>query len=170
VQLFSLRRFLLAPDLAVKAVVEVLEKFLLIGAQRLARDRIESGDRMVPRRRKLPVGRGNLGVGASRQLARGARPCRNRTTARRRRAGLRTQVPAAAKVPAERRCGAYRGDPLFLQQQLALLDQPVELFLLLGDPVGIAVLVLGARERGSLLDELADVVARNGDALLEFGK
>ena len=63
---------------------------------------------------------------------------------------LRRQAVSRAKVrtaaPAERRCGAC-GDPLFFQQLVALLDQPVELFLLLGDPVGIAVLILGARQR-----------------------
>jgi hypothetical protein len=46
---------------------------------------------------------------------------------------LRRQAVSRAKVrtaaPAERRCGAC-GDPLFFQQLVALLDQPVELFLL----------------------------------------
>jgi hypothetical protein len=50
------------------------------------------------------------------------------------------------------------------------LDQPVELFLLLGDPIGIAILILGAGLRSRLLDELPDVVARDGNALFEFDK
>ena len=77
----------------------------------------------------------------------------------------RAKVRTAA--PAERRCGAC-GDPLFFQQLVALLDQPVELFLLLGDPVGIAVLILGARQRSGLLDELSDVVARDTRAAQEI--
>ena len=72
-QLFSLRRTLLAPDLALEAAVEVFEEFLLIGAQRLHRGRIEARDRVLPRRRKLPIGRGNPGIGAGRQFAGGAR-------------------------------------------------------------------------------------------------
>jgi hypothetical protein len=61
-------------------------------------------------------GRGNAGIGAGRQFAGGARRAAI-TTARRRRARERS----AAAAPAERQ---YRvcGDPLFLQQQLALLD------------------------------------------------
>ena len=72
-QLFSLRRTLLAPDLALEAAVEVFEEFLLIGAQRRRRGRIEARDRVLPRRRKLPIGRGNPGIGAGRQFAGGAR-------------------------------------------------------------------------------------------------
>jgi hypothetical protein len=50
------------------------------------------------------------------------------------------------------------------------LDQPVEVFLLLGNPIGIAILILGAGLRSGLLDELPDVVARDGDPMFEFGK
>ncbi len=52
-------------------------------------------------------------------------------------------------------------------QFVALLDQPVELLLLLGDAVGVALLVAGARIGGGLFDQLADVVARDGDAALD---
>jgi hypothetical protein len=59
---------------------------------------------------------------------------------------------------------------LFLQQRIALPDQPIELCILLGKALGVARLVLGARERGGLFDELPDVVARGSDAFFEFGK
>ena len=150
-QLFSLRRTLLAPDLALEAAVEFFEEFLLIGAQRLHGGRIEARDCVLPCRRELPIGRGLVAAFAAMPSSCYRRKAR------------------AAAAPAERRCGAC-GDPLFFQQQLALLDQPVELFLLLGDPIRIAVLVLRAGQRGGLLDELPDVVARDGDALFEFGK
>lgn len=57
-----------------------------------------------------------------------------------------------------------------LEQGVALLEQRVELGLLLGEPVGVARLVAGARRGRRLLDELADVVARDGDAVFELGK
>jgi len=67
------------------------------------------------------------------------------------------------------RADALRRVSFFLQL-VALLDQPVEFFLLLGDAGDIAILILGARQRGGLLDQLPDVVTGDGDALLEFGK
>src|ERR1700730_4463043 len=57
-----------------------------------------------------------------------------------------------------------------LQQRIALLDQPIELFILLRKPVRVALLILGPRKRRGLLDQLPDIVANNGDALFEFGK
>jgi hypothetical protein len=38
----------------------------------------------------------------------------------------------------------------------------------LRQPVGVAVLVRGARLRGGLLGDLADIVAQNGDAAGEL--
>jgi hypothetical protein len=62
-------------------------------------------------------------------------------------------------------------DALFLVQQfVALLGQPLELFVLLRDAIGVAVLVLGARNRCRHFNQLPDVVARNGDAPLELGE
>src|SRR5580704_1983037 len=59
---------------------------------------------------------------------------------------------------------------LLLQQRVALLSQSLKLFLLLRDAIGVAALVAGAGIGRGLLDELADIVARNGDAPFEFGK
>src|ERR1700678_822411 len=58
--------------------------------------------------------------------------------------------------------------PLFLQQRLALLLQPFQLFSLLRNPVGAARFVLTARIRRSLFDQLLDILARGRDALIEF--
>jgi hypothetical protein len=41
---------------------------------------------------------------------------------------------------------------------------------LLCDAIGVAVFILGARERGRLLDQLPDIVARDRDAPVEFRK
>src|SRR5262249_26580169 len=61
------------------------------------------------------------------------------------------------------------GSPL-LQQLVALLAEPVELFLLRGDAVGVAALVAGAGIGRGLLDELTDIVAHNGHAALDLRK
>jgi hypothetical protein len=58
----------------------------------------------------------------------------------------------------------------FLQQRIALLVQPLELFRLLRDPVGVAIFILGAGISGGLFDQLPDVVANDGDARFEFGE
>ena len=47
----------------------------------------------------------------------------------------------------------------FLQNLVALLDQSFKFLVLPGDAVGIALLVAGARIGGSLLDQLADIIA-----------
>src|SRR6266568_1638780 len=47
---------------------------------------------------------------------------------------------------------------LLLRPGIALLDQPLEVFILLTDAVGDPRLVLLARRRGGLLDQLPDVV------------
>src|SRR5581483_11755414 len=57
---------------------------------------------------------------------------------------------------------------LFLPQRIALLDELLQLFLLLRDPVRVAALVRGARGRRRLLGQLPDVVADDGDAVFEF--
>jgi len=161
---------LLAPDIALEAGVEVFEEFLLIGPQCLRGGRIEAGDRVLPRRRKLPIGRGDAGIGAGRELARClcgvAVERRFGGGKRRREPRCEQQQKCQGKGSAEHPAAGL----LFLQQPVALLDQPVELCLLLGDPVGIAVLVLGARLRGSLLDELPNIVAGDGNALFKLGK
>src|SRR5450432_3442396 len=59
--------------------------------------------------------------------------------------------------------------PLFLPQRVALLDQLLKLFGLFRDAVGVSLLILGARGPGGLLDQLPDIVANNGDAIVEFG-
>src|SRR5215467_12074719 len=64
-----------------------------------------------------------------------------------------------------------RGGSLFLLQQfVALLGEPVQLVLLGGDAVGVAAFVAGAGIRRSLLDQLADIVAHDGDAPLDLRK
>src|SRR6266849_327867 len=57
-----------------------------------------------------------------------------------------------------------------LRERIALLDQTLELFGLLGDPVRVARFILRARARGGLLDELADVVTNDGDAVFQLGE
>ena len=56
-----------------------------------------------------------------------------------------------------------------LLQRVALRDQLVELFLLCGDALGGAFLVGGAGEGGGLFGQLAQVVADDGDAVVEIG-
>src|SRR5262249_48822052 len=58
---------------------------------------------------------------------------------------------------------------LCLRQRVALLDQPVELLGLFRDPVSVARFIPGTRERRSLFDQLPDIVAHDGDALVELG-
>jgi hypothetical protein len=72
----------------------------------------------------------------------------------------------------ERRHDEAAGNPdvLFLQQRLTLLGQALKLLILLRDPIRIAILILGTRVRGGLLDELADVVANDGNARVKFGE
>jgi hypothetical protein len=60
------------------------------------------------------------------------------------------------------------GQTLFLQQRIALLDEPCKLFILLRDPIRVSIFILGAGDSGRLLDQLPDVVTRDGDALFEF--
>jgi hypothetical protein len=60
-----------------------------------------------------------------------------------------------------------RSFPL-LQERVALLGEAVEFGLLVGEPVSVARLVAGARLCGRLLDHLPDIVAHNGDAVLEL--
>jgi hypothetical protein len=66
--------------------------------------------------------------------------------------------------------GLWRRDPLFLLQRVALLDQLFQLFGLVSDAIGVTVFVLGARERGRLLDQLPDIVSRDRNAPLELRK
>ena len=80
----------------------------------------------------------------------------------------RAKVRTATAAPAERRWHA--AIRYFFSSSSRCLTSRSSYFLLLGDPVGIAVPILGARQRSGLLDELPDVVARDGDALFEFGK
>src|ERR1700733_4983402 len=53
-------------------------------------------------------------------------------------------------------------------QLISSPDQPLELLVLLRDAIGAALLVLGARQRRRLLDQLADIVAQDPDAVLEL--
>ena len=41
---------------------------------------------------------------------------------------------------------------------------------LLRQTVRVALLILGARKRRGLLDQLPDIVTNNGDAILDFGE
>ncbi len=55
------------------------------------------------------------------------------------------------------------------QQFVARPGELVEFLGLLGDPVSRPLLVLAAGNRGSLLDQLPDIVTNDGDAVFEFG-
>ena len=57
--------------------------------------------------------------------------------------------------------------PLFLLAGFADLDETVELVVLLVDAVGDARLVLFARGGRGLLDQLADIVLEDRDAIVE---
>src|ERR1700722_64998 len=59
---------------------------------------------------------------------------------------------------------------LFRQQRVSLFGQPFKLFILLRDAVGVSIFIRSAGTGRSLFDQLADVVAHNGDALFEFRK
>ena len=61
-----------------------------------------------------------------------------------------------------------RAYALFLQQRIALLDQPFKRFVLLRDPIRVSIFVLGAGDGSRLLDQLPDVVTSDGDARFEF--
>src|SRR5262245_8069454 len=76
-----------------------------------------------------------------------------------------TRVNPLAAHPAKLRT---RSGASLLQQRVALFDQAVELLGLLGDAVGGARLVAGAGGAGGLLDQLPDVAADDGDAILEL--
>src|SRR6476646_9216864 len=54
------------------------------------------------------------------------------------------------------------------QPRVALLDERLELGLLRGEAVGVARLIARARHGRRLLDQLPDVVARNGDAVVDL--
>ena len=69
-----------------------------------------------------------------------------------------------------RRAQANPAIASFLQQRIALLDQPIELFILLRETIRVALLILGPRKRRGLLDQLPDIVANNRDAILDFGE
>src|SRR5262249_2253671 len=59
---------------------------------------------------------------------------------------------------------------LFFRQRVALLDQALQLFALLRDPVRVAGFVALARVGRRLLHQLADVVAHDGNAPIELGE
>ena len=52
----------------------------------------------------------------------------------------------------------------FLEQRIALLDQPFKLFGLLRDAVRVSSFILGAGECSGLFNQLADVVTNDRDA------
>ena len=60
------------------------------------------------------------------------------------------------------------GRTLLLLQRIALLEQPFQLVILLRDPIRVPIFVLGAGDGSRLLDQLADVVAGDGDTRFEF--
>src|SRR5689334_1002356 len=62
----------------------------------------------------------------------------------------------------------FAGIFLLLQQLIAHLGQPFQLVLLFSEPVGRALFVRRAGEGCRLLGQLPDVVARNGDAIVEL--
>jgi hypothetical protein len=59
---------------------------------------------------------------------------------------------------------------LFLGNSVSLRNERVELRLLIGYPVGIAIFVLGTGIAGGLLNELAEVVTKNLNTLFKLGK
>jgi hypothetical protein len=61
-----------------------------------------------------------------------------------------------------------RASPLLFQQGVTLLDQLVELFLLLGNPIGRSFFILRAGRAGGLFDQLSQVVLKYRDAVVEF--
>src|SRR6185312_14554509 len=54
------------------------------------------------------------------------------------------------------------------QPRVALLDERLELGLLRGEAVGVARFIARARHGRRLLDQLADIVARDGDAVVDL--
>src|SRR4051812_39512734 len=56
------------------------------------------------------------------------------------------------------------------RQRRALLQQLFQLGLLRLDPVGVACLIRGPRIGGGLLDQLAEIVADNGNGGIELGE
>src|SRR4029079_6796410 len=56
------------------------------------------------------------------------------------------------------------------RQRRTLLQQLIELGLLRRDPVGSARLIRGARIGGGLLDQLAEIVADDGNGGIELGE
>src|SRR6476620_2574638 len=58
--------------------------------------------------------------------------------------------------------------PLRLKPGVALPGQPVQLFILLAEPVSNAGLIPFAGSRGGLFDQLPDVVFQDPDPIVEF--
>jgi hypothetical protein len=59
---------------------------------------------------------------------------------------------------------------LFLQQRVTLFDQLIELFLLLGDPLGGSFFIPSARRPGSLFNQLPHIVLSIAMRSLSSGK
>ena len=55
------------------------------------------------------------------------------------------------------------------QQRVTRFDQPVEFFLLLSHALGCPFVILRTGRRGSLFDQLPDIVPKYRDAVVEFG-
>jgi hypothetical protein len=82
-------------------------------------------------------------------------------------------VRDAAKSPLFHRLAAHeagrRTSLLFIQQGVTLFYQPVELFALLRDAIGIAFFGLTTRAGCGLFHQLPEIVPKNGDTVVEFG-
>jgi hypothetical protein len=61
-----------------------------------------------------------------------------------------------------------RASLLFLQHGVTLLDQPVELLLLLSNPLRCSLFILRAGESSSLFNQLSHIVLQYRDAIVEF--
>ena len=63
-----------------------------------------------------------------------------------------------------------RPTPIFSSQRVAIRDELVEFGGLLGNSIRRPLLVLTAGCGGRLFDQLPDIVAKNGDAIVQFRK
>ena len=110
-------------------------------------------------------GRGNAGIGAGRQFAGGAR----RAAIERRLGG----GERGSDQPQQRQRNdntEYAAIRYFFSSSSRCLTSRSSSSCCWAISIRIAILILGAGLRGGLLDELPDVVARDGNALFEFGK
>jgi hypothetical protein len=58
---------------------------------------------------------------------------------------------------------------LFLHQVVTRFEQPIQLFALLRDAIGVTLLGLATRETGGLFYQLTDIVLKYRDTIVELG-